>query len=77
MRAAFENVLGRPPTAAEQERCERFLRQQAELVRQPGKLTPFPASPDAVTPPSPDPAQRARENLIQVLFNHNDFVTVR
>ena len=24
-----------------------------------------------------DPAQRARENLVQVLFNHNDFVTIR
>jgi hypothetical protein len=40
-------------------------------------LTPFPPGPDAVTPPSPDPAQHAREDLIQVLFNHNDFVTVR
>jgi hypothetical protein len=28
-------------------------------------------------PPSADPAQRARENLVQVLFNHNDFVTIR
>jgi hypothetical protein len=27
--------------------------------------------------PAADPARRARENLIQVLFNHNDFVTIR
>ena len=27
--------------------------------------------------PSNDPAQRARENLVHVLLNHNDFVTVR
>jgi hypothetical protein len=75
--AAFEQVLSRPPTAEERSRCERFLREQADLVHQPAKLTPFPPSPDAVMPPAADPAQRARENLIQVLFNHNDFVTIR
>jgi len=75
--AAFEQVLGRPPTAAERERCERFLREQAEVVKEPGKLQPFPPGPDAVTPPAADPGQRARENLIQVLYNHNDFVTIR
>jgi hypothetical protein len=75
--AAFEQVLGRRPTAAEQARCERFLWQQSALVRDTTKLTPFPAGPDAVSPPSPDPAQRAREGLVRVLFNHNDFVTVR
>ena len=33
--------------------------------------------PEAIVPPAADPAQRARENLVHVLFNHNDFVTVR
>src|SRR5262249_41145060 len=75
--AAFEQVLGRVPSAEERERCERFLREQAELLKEPAKLTPFPPGADAVTPPAADPAQRAREDLIQVLFNHNDFVTVR
>jgi hypothetical protein len=75
--AAFEQVLGRPPTAEERGRCERFLREQAELFGQSAKLTPFPAGPDAVTPAAADPAQRARESLVQVLFNHNDFVTIR
>jgi hypothetical protein len=75
--AAFEQVLGRPPTAAERQRCERFLREQAELLREPGKLAPFPPGPDAVLPPAADPALRAREDLVQVLFNHNDFVTIR
>ena len=28
-------------------------------------------------PPSADPNQRARENLVHVLINHNDFVTIR
>jgi hypothetical protein len=75
--AAFEQVLGRAPTADEQARCERFLTEQAALLKEPGKLTPFPAGPDAVVPPAADPAQRARENLVHVLFNHNDFVTIR
>jgi hypothetical protein len=75
--AAFEQVLGRLPTATEQARCERFLREQAGVVKEPSKLEPFPPGVDAVRPPSTDPAMRARENLIQVLFNHNDFVTIR
>jgi hypothetical protein len=75
--AAFEQVLCRAPTAEEQTRCERFLREQTELLKNPAKLTPFPADGAGVTPPSADPAQRARENLIHVLFNHNDFVTIR
>jgi hypothetical protein len=75
--SAFEQLLGRLPTSEERVRCERFLREQAEAVKNPAKLTPFPPGPDVVTPPSADPAQRARESLIQVLFNHNDFVTIR
>jgi hypothetical protein len=75
--AAFEQVLGRPPNAAERARCERFLRDQAVLLQNPARLTAFPAGADAVTPPDPDPAGRAREDLIHVLFNHNDFVTIR
>jgi Protein of unknown function (DUF1553)/Protein of unknown function (DUF1549)/Planctomycete cytochrome C len=75
--AAFEQVLSRPPTPAEKTRCERFLREQAELVKDPAKLQPFPPGPDAVTPAAADAGQRARENLIQVLYNHNDFVTIR
>ena len=75
--AAFEQMLGRLPSAEERDRCERFLREQAELLKQPEKLTPFPPGGDAVTPPAADPGQRAREDLIQVLFNHNDFVTIR
>jgi hypothetical protein len=77
IRAAFEQVLGRPPTAEERRRCERFLSEQTILLQAPGRLTPFPATPDAVTPPAADPAARAREDLVHVLFNHNDFVTIR
>jgi hypothetical protein len=74
---AFETVLGRPPTKEERERCEKFLRDQAAVLKDPKALTPFPPAQGQVTPPAADPAKRAREDLIQVLFNHNDFVTVR
>ncbi|HEX3146635.1 MAG TPA: PSD1 and planctomycete cytochrome C domain-containing protein [Gemmataceae bacterium] len=75
--AAFEHVLTRPPTPDERARCENFIREQTALYQSTNKLTPFPPGPAGVTPPSNDPAQHAREDLIQVLFNHNDFVTVR
>jgi hypothetical protein len=74
---AFEHVLSRSPMADERTRCESFLREQAALYQKPEKLTPFPPGPAGVTSPSTDPAQRAREDLVQVLFNHNDFVTIR
>jgi mono/diheme cytochrome c family protein len=74
---SFENVLGRLPTKNESNRCETFLKDQAELYRHPEKLNPFPSGPSGVTPASSDPIQHAREDLIHVLFNHNDFVTIR
>jgi len=75
--AAYEAILSRPPTPAERERCAAFLREQAALYAKPGPLTPFPPAAGTVTPPATDPAQRAREDLLGVLFNHNDFVTIR
>jgi hypothetical protein len=74
--AAFERVLGRTPTVEERKRCIEFLQDQTVFYTSPEKLTPFPPGP-TVTPPSTDHAQRAREDLVHVLLNHNDFVTVR
>jgi hypothetical protein len=74
---AFEQVLGRAPTTEEHGRCERFLREQTALLQAPGRLTPFPPNADAVTAPAADAIGRAHEDLIHVLFNHNDFVTIR
>jgi hypothetical protein len=75
--SAFEQVLSRYPDSDERKLCEKFLIEQTDLYRQPTKLTPFPGQLAGVTPPSNNAAQHAREDLIQVLFNHNDFVTVR
>jgi hypothetical protein len=71
---AFEQILGRAPSAAELSECRAFLTSQAELLRAPEKLT---AIAGGTKKPAADPDQRARENLTHVLFNHNDFVTVR
>ena len=51
VRAAFERVLGRAPTAEESAACAEFLRGQG--------------------------APRGRENLVHVLYNHHEFVTLR
>jgi hypothetical protein len=61
--AAFEQVLARPPTADELAECATFLKEQAQRLGQSKSAA--------------DAALRARENLVQVLLNHNDFVTVR
>jgi hypothetical protein len=78
---AFVQILSRPPTAQERELCLSFLAEQTLRQRAPvGSLkmiagsTPSGVQADAT---KGDAAQRARRNLILVLFNHNDFVTVR
>jgi hypothetical protein len=70
--AAFEHVLSRPPTAEELAECVTFLKEQA-LRLGTGK----PAADADGRQPAADPALRARENLVHVLMNHHEFVTVR
>src|SRR5262249_54235216 len=77
IRAGFEHVLGRGPTTQEQSLREQFLVNHAALLRDRGKLSPSPPGPPSSVPPATDPALRARENLIHVLMNHNEFVTIR
>lgn len=48
-----------------------------ELYRDPAKLTAFTNGPEVALKASADPGQRARESLVHVLLNHNDFVTLR
>jgi mono/diheme cytochrome c family protein len=75
--AAFEHVLARTPTPEERQSCLTFLREQRGLFTGKGSLPAPAASAPGVIPPSADPAGRARENLVHVLLNYNEFVTIR
>ncbi len=75
--AAFEQVLCRRPTSEERIVCEDFLAEQTARLSDRETLTQFESGPGTGCQTSEDSAQRARENLVQVLMNHNDFVTVR
>jgi hypothetical protein len=70
-------VLGQPPSAQEQAAGKQFLNKQAELFRDVKKLTAFRSGSAAEVPPATEPQLRAREDLVHVLLNHNEFVTVR
>jgi mono/diheme cytochrome c family protein len=76
VQAAFAQVLTRSPSDEELAACLDFLRVNSGLLQETD-LAPFPSGVNAKVPPSSDPAQRARENLVHVLLNHNDFVTIR
>jgi hypothetical protein len=69
----FELVLGRPPVKKERDLVGRFLNDQSAMLADAARLTPFDGPRSAV----PDPMMRARENLVHVLMNHTDFVTIR
>ncbi len=78
IKEAYLRVLTRRPTAEEIKLCRQFLTGQARRITPPEtgpKTVSMPA--DAKDEPKVDPVLRAREDLILVLFNHNDFVTVR
>jgi hypothetical protein len=77
VRLAYEQILGREPSNVESSECESFLKSQAKLFQNAAELTPLNGGDKASVPPSADPIQRARENLTLVLYNHNDFITVR
>jgi len=71
VQAAFLRTLNRRPTVAEKKLCADFM-----SVPPTGSRTPAVVS---VSAQAPDPRirERKRMNLILVLFNHNDFVTIR
>jgi hypothetical protein len=66
VKLAFLQVLNREPRERESEASIRFLEQQSE------RLMRSDATAAKVVG-----ADRARENLVHALMNHNDFVTVR
>ncbi len=71
--AAFERVLSRPPTGEELAECVAFLNEQTAKHGSPGK----PAADTEGRLAASAPALRARENLVHVLMNHHEFVTLR
>ena len=75
--AAFERVLCRPPSDEERDACLAFLAEQSRMFADPAKLAAFESEEESDVPPAADPHARARENLLHVLLNHNDFLTVR
>ena len=75
--SAFLQILSRPPADEELAACQQFLNEQAATLSDTSRLKTFVGGVAANVRPANEPHQRARENLIQVLMNHNDFVTVR
>jgi Protein of unknown function (DUF1553)/Protein of unknown function (DUF1549)/Planctomycete cytochrome C len=67
VKAAFEQVLARPASTTEQSAATRFLERQTKLFESESKNLP----------PNVSPSRRAQESLVQALFNHTDFVTLR
>jgi len=75
--AAWEHVLARVPTEQERQACLAFLANQTKLLADPKALEAQEGAATGQVAPSADPATRARETLVHVLFNHHEFVTVR
>lgn len=73
---AFKRILCRKPSNLEMEYCQNFLIEQARLIES-GKLTYPDQAPDSLKAAANDSVLRARQSLVHVLFNHNDFVTIR
>ena len=71
---AYERVLSRPPTREELLECTGFVQEQAQRL---GKGPQPTTGADDVAVPAASPDLRARENLVHVLMNHHEFVTVR
>lgn len=73
----FRTLLSREPQASEAAACLSFLDRQAKQLTSPNDLSKFTEGPKLSVGPAKDPHQRARENLVHALMNHNDFVTIR
>jgi Protein of unknown function (DUF1553)/Protein of unknown function (DUF1549) len=73
--AAFEQLLSRPPTKDEMVECAAFLQLREQKL---ATSEPQPTTTDSPgREPAADAALRSRENLVHVLMNHHEFVTVR
>ena len=74
----FDAILGRAPSSEERKESRKFLVAQAGLYSDGADLKSFDTgAKNEKVPPSSDPRLRARESFVHVLFNHNEFVTIR
>ena len=71
-KAMFEHILSRAATDDEVITCVRFLSDCASRSA-PSDVA---ANQDDLSKPSADPATRAREQLVHVLMNHHEFVSI-
>ncbi len=77
LRSAFERVLSRSPNADELAKTEAFLQRQTAALADPAKQTRTTTGLNSSLAPATDPRLRARENLVHVLLNYHEFVTIR
>jgi len=75
---AFLQVLARPAADEERKIGADYLREQLEFLESSETAKQGATNDTAdLKRPSSDPALRARENLVHLLFNHHEFVTIR
>ena len=75
--AAFGQILNRPPSELERARSRKFLKDQTALLSKLNHSSESSIDGQGTRPGLSNAEMRAREDFIHVLFNHNDFVTVR
>ncbi|HEV3238068.1 MAG TPA: hypothetical protein VGZ25_13850, partial [Gemmataceae bacterium] len=76
IRAAFERILTRKPTAQELADCMSFLEERTISYTNEKAQIANTNDPECKQP-AIVPALRAKENLVHVLLNHHDFVTIK
>ncbi len=72
----FQTTISRSPSAEELKICITFLDSQTELLHDSARLTRFSSEGD-ILEDKRTPAERAKQSLALVLFNHHDFVSIR
>lgn len=73
----FQRVLCRPPSSEEREACAAFLGEQEARLGAPASLSTVENGPEVSVPAAESPRARAFADLVHVLMNHHDFVTIR
>jgi hypothetical protein len=71
----FDRILSRKPTSEELADCVAFLQERTASYSKESSHPP--TSDPECKQPAVVPHMRARENLVHVLLNHHDFVTVK